>query len=146
MKIVILTKNIVLTKELQDWIEKKLNQLERFSKLFQKEIYYNSFFGKGKPRVEMWLEIGKTNPSKRKGPIFRAEAQVRFPKKSIRAEAITDDLKKSINKVKELLEREFKKYKERAQALYKRGARKVKKELKISPGARFYRKGRIREE
>ena len=38
MKIVIKTKNIKLNQALEDSIEKKINDLEKFSKIFEKNI------------------------------------------------------------------------------------------------------------
>jgi len=146
MKIIIKTKNIKLTLALKDYIEGKLNSLEKFSKIFQEKIYLNSFFGKGKPRVEAWVEVGKESLHHQKGNIFRAEVQLRFPKKSIRSEAISKDLKTAITETKDELQREIKQYKEKLTSLTKRKARVLKKSLRLSSGARFWRKGRIREE
>ena len=44
------------------------------------------------------------------------------------------------------LEREILAYKSRLRALEKRGARRLKKDMRLDPAARFYRKGRMREE
>ncbi len=146
MKIVIKTKNIKLTQSLRDFIQEKFDSLEKFLKIFQAEKYYDGFFGKGKPRVEAWVEVGKESLHHKKGEVFRAECQLRFPGKSIRSEAISKNLRQAINKVKDELQREFKQYKEKITSQNKRKARVSKKELKISPAARSYRKGRIREE
>lgn len=146
MKIVIKTKNIKLTQALENFIEEKINSLERFAKSVYNEKYYNHFFGKGKPRIEAWVEIGKETLHHKKGPFFRAECQMRFPGKSIRSTATSKNLRLAINEVKDELQREIKQYKEKLAAKTKRGTRVLKKELKLSPRARFYRKGRIREE
>lgn len=146
MKIVIKATNTKLTKGLQDLIEEKINSLEKFAKIFSKDKYYNGFFGKGKPKAEAWVELERTTRHHRKGPIFRAECQMHLPNRSIRAEAIDRDLKLAITKLKDELKTELKKYKERLMALTKRKARVMRKELKLSPLARLYRKGRIREE
>ena len=71
---------------------------------------------------------------------------MRFPKRSLRSTAEGEDLKLAITEVKDELQRQLKQYKEKITAQTKRGARVLKKELKLSPSARFYRKGRIREE
>jgi len=42
--------------------------------------------------------------------------------------------------------RQIRQYKDKWLTRFKRGARIIKKDLKMSPWARFYRKGRIREE
>lgn len=146
MKIVIKTKNIKLNKALEDYIQEKFGSLDKFSKIFYSDTYFNHFFGKGKPRVEAWVEIGKTTLHHRKGPFFYAECQMRFPKRSLRSTAEAEDLKLAITEVKDELQRQLKQYKEKLIAQTKRRARVLKKDLKISPLARFWRKGRIREE
>jgi len=146
MKINILTKNIKLTPALKDFIEEKINPLEKFAKILYTEKYVNHFFGKGKPRVEAWIEIGKETLHHKKGPFFWAECQLRFPKRSIRVVAKREDLKLAITEVKDELQRELKEYKEKIMAKEKRGTRIFKKGLKLSPRARFYRRGRMREE
>lgn len=146
MKIIIKTKNIKLNQTIQDFIEEKIGSLEKFSRIFQDKNYFDHFFGKGKPRVEAWVEIGKENSHHQKGPIFWAECQMKFPKKSLRSTALAEDLKLAITEVKDELQRELKQYKEKLSSLTKRRARLLKKELRLSPQARFYRQGRIREE
>jgi len=146
MKIIIKTKNLKLNQELLQYIEEKINSLEKFSKILYSEEYYNHFFTKGKPKIEAWVEIGKTTLHHRKGPFFWAECQMRFPKRSLRATAQAEDLKLTITEVKDKLQRELKQYKEKLTAQTKRRARVLKKELKLAPQARFWRKGRIREE
>ena len=114
MKIVIKTKNLKLSRELKDFVEEKLGSLEKFLKIiYDKEKYFNSYFGKGKPRLEMWFEIGKESRHHKKGPVFRAEAQIRLPKKSIRTEAVSKNLRQAITEVKDELQRELKQYKEK---------------------------------
>jgi len=146
MKIVIKTTNLKLTQALRNFIEEKINSLEKFSKILYSEKYFNHFFGKGKPRIEAWIEIGKESLHHKKGSVFLAECQMRFPKRSLRSTARAKDLKMAITEVKDELQRELKLYKEKLIAQTKRRARVFKKELKLSPLARFYRKGRIREE
>jgi len=147
VKIVIKTKNLKLTQELKEFIEEKINSLEKFSKIFQdKEKYFSGYFGKGKPRVEAWIEVARTSLDQRKGPIFYAECQMRFSGKNLRSTAYSEDLRTVINEIKDELQQQLKKYKKKAIVQAKRGARVFKKELKISPQARFWRKGRIREE
>ena len=146
MKIVIKTTNLKLNKELSQYIEEKLNPLEKFSKILYNEKYYDHFFSKGKPRVEAWVEIGKETKHHKKGPFFWAECQMRFPKRTLRSIAESDNIKQAITEVKDELQRELKQYKEKLISKTKRRARVLKKELKLSPSARFYRRGRIREE
>jgi len=150
MKIVIKAKNIKLNRALENLIEEKINDLEKFLQIFQAREYFNHFFGKGKPRVEAWIEIGKESLHHQKGPVFRAEVQLRFPKRSVRSEAIEKNLRMAITTVKDELQRQLKQYKlktfTKTSALTKRRARVLKKFLRLAPQARFWRKGRIREE
>jgi ribosomal subunit interface protein len=146
MKIVIKSTNIELTSALRSFIEEKINDLEKFAKVFQEEEYFGKFLGKGKPKVEAWVEIAKETKHHRKGKVFCAECQMRFPRRSIRATAESDDLRSAVVQVKDDLQRQLKQYKGKIAAKIKRGERKFKKELKISPAARLHRKGRIREE
>lgn len=151
MKIVIKTKNLKLNQALRQYIREKINSLEKFLKiLYDKEKYFNSFYKKGKPRVEAWVEIGKTTLHHQKGRVFRAECQMRLPGKSVRATAQRKDLRLAIDEVKDELQREIKKYKNKLIAQTKRSQRRLKKILHLAPSARFKkrkrRRIRIREE
>ena len=147
MKIVIKATNIKLDQALKEFIEEKISSLEKFSKIFYNENEdFDHFFGKGKPKVEAWVEIGKTTFHHQKGPIFWAECQIRFPKTSLRATSKREELKLAIVEIKDKLQRELKQCKEKLTAKRKRRVRVLKKELKLASQARFYRKGRIREE
>lgn len=148
MKIVIKTKNIKLTPALKNWIGKKINSLEKFVKIFQ-EKYYDSYFGKGKPKVECWVEVGRDSLHHQKGKVLRAEAQLRFPGRSIRSEAQAKTLREAIVEVKDELQRQLKQTKTKIPiSLTRRRQRVLKKMLRLDPAARFKkRKGqRIREE
>jgi len=146
MKIVIKTKNLKLNQALRQYIREKLDSLEKFSKILYTETYFDHFFGKGKPRVEAWVEIAKTTLHHKKGPVFWAECQMRFPRRSLRSTARSKDLRLAIDEVKDELQRQLKQYRNKLTAQTKRRARVLKKELKLAPQARFWRKGRIREE
>ena len=76
MKIIIKTKNIDLTQALKNYIEEKINSLEKFAKDLFGEKYFDNFFGKRKPRIEAWVEIGKETLHHKKGPFFWAECQI----------------------------------------------------------------------
>jgi len=146
MKINILTKNIKLTSALKNFIEEKINPLEKFVKVLYSEpgrristrfskrkpriakrveisLLGEKYYKPGKPRAEAWMEVGKETLHHKKGPFFWAECQMRFPGKSIRSTARAENLKLAINEVKDELQRELKEYKEKMMAKEKRGAR-----------------------
>ena len=105
MRIIIKATNIKLNKELKQWVELKFRPLEKYGGGLEKQEVFPS--GKQDEQVDVFVEIGKTRQGQGKGNIFRAEAQMRFLAKSIRAEAVDDDLKKAINEIKERIERQI---------------------------------------
>jgi len=143
MRIIIKTTNIKLTESLKRFIEEKIGGLEKFLEDILKKI--DIFDGK-KPRAECFVEIGKPSRHHRKGDVFYAEAQIPLPGDGVRSEAEREDLREAIYEVKDELQRLLKKYKRSQVARQKRTQRRVKKDIKLSKRARFYRKGRIREE
>jgi len=135
MKIVIKTTNVRLNQALRQWIKKKFDPLEKFSEIFQDKEKY--FFKGGKPRAEIWVEIGRTTFHHKKGDIFRAEAQVRLSGKSLRAEACAKHLRLAVTQVKDELQRQFKRYKNKRKAEMERGSRVYKKTLHLAGSAKF---------
>lgn len=146
MKINIKTTKIKLDLKLKQFIEEKIGELEKFCNIFQSEKYFDTFFTKRKPGSEAWIELEKTTRHHQKGPFFSTKCQIRLPGKILRSEVVSENLKQAIIEVKDELKKELRQYKEKQMALIKRGARVFKKELRLSSAARFYRKGRIREE
>jgi len=126
MKTNIKATNIELNEALRVHIEEKLGELEKFLGAFGPE---NLVSGE-KEKVELWVEIGKTTKHHLKGDIFRAEVQLRLPKKSIRVEAINADLRTAINEAKDELQREIKQYKEKRLGKARNWARTVKEKFR----------------
>lgn len=131
MKIIIRTKFIALNAALKDFIAEKFNNLEKFSEIFG-EKYFNNYSRKGKPRTEIWIEIEKTTKHHQKGPFFRTECQARLPGKSLRAEALSKDLRLSIVEAREEMERQLKQYKNKLKAKTEKGQRLIKTKLQLS--------------
>jgi len=125
MKIVIRTKNIKLEEKIKIFLEEKINSLEKFAKNFFGKKYWNGFFGKGKPRIEAWVEIVKL-PKHKKGKVFYAECQMNFPKKSIRAETTQESLEAAIEEMKDILKEQIIQYKEKFLLNYKKGLKNKK--------------------
>jgi len=148
MKIVIKSTNIELSQEIKDYIEEKIGGLEKLADVFSGEIYFDGYLGKGKPRVEAWVDVGKLTKHHRTGPYFRAEVQMHLPGKSIRSEAVAESLKLAICQTKDELQELLKKYDEKIIAKERRGARVFKILTHLSPLTWFNRKkgGRSREE
>lgn len=122
MKMHIKATNFKLTPSIEDWVLEKIGTLNKFIPQLDK-----------KGVVECWVEVGKTTNHHQKGNVFRAEADIRLPGKILRAEANEKELIIAINKVKDELQRQLKKYKGGLSAKEKRGARIAKKIKSVHP-------------
>jgi len=130
VKIVIKTKNLKLTPSLRKYIEEKIGELDKFVQAIGKK---GRSFKKGKPPYEAWVEVERTTYHHRKGKIFRAECQIRFPGRSIRAESTRTDVRLAVDEIKDELQREFKQYREKQISRYRKVARKIKRLARFSP-------------
>lgn len=127
MKINIKSTNIELTESLKEWTNKKLGEIDLFLGDFASE----SIESGQREKAEIWVEIGKITRHHRKGEIFRAEAQLYLPKKKIRVEATSQDLRTAINIVKDELQRSIKRYKGKRIDKARKWARKFKETMRI---------------
>ena len=143
MRVIIKATNIKLTKSLKSFIIQKFEELEKF---LEDVLKKQDIFDGQKPRAQAFVEVGKPSYHHHKGDVFYAEAQIPLPGKGVRSTAEREDLRMAIVEVKDELQRLLKKYKKSQTQKTEKVQRKIKKDLKLSPHARFYRKGRIREE
>jgi len=98
MQIDIKGTNMELTEAIKDYINEKIGSLDKFFDQI----------------LEARVEVGITNKHHQKGNIFRAEVNLEVPQKQIiRAEAEREDLYMAINEVKDELQGQLKKYKEK---------------------------------
>jgi len=132
MKVNIKTTNIELNDALRFWVQEKLGELDKFLGVFGPD---DSSVGE-KEKVEIWVEIEKTTRHHLKGDVFRAEAQLRLPKESLRSEAIDTDLRTAVNTVKDELQRDIKRYKGKRLSKARGWARKTKNQFR---GPIFFR-------
>ena len=144
MKISIKSTNIKLSQSIKGFIEKKIGPLEKFIRILNNKDC-RSPSGKSKSALEAFVEIEKGTHHK-KGPFFRAECQLRFPKGTIRSEAISADLRTALDDVRADLQRQLRGQKAKMTAKFKRKSRVEKKEFKITPSARFHKRERNLEE
>jgi len=120
MIINIKTTNLKLTPAIESYINQKIERdLSKFIKRLDE-----------KGAAELFVEIARTTRHHRQGDIFRAEANLRLPGKVLRAEAEEWDIRVVIDQVKDKLQREIKKYKERQAVKFKKGARIFKEKIK----------------
>jgi len=102
MKINIKTTNLDLTPSLNTYVDEKLGSLARFVKRFDEDGV-----------AEAWLELARTTNHHHKGEVFRAEIDLRLPKKILRAEEENGDIRTAIDIVRDKLRLEIEKYKSR---------------------------------
>lgn len=135
LKVNIKATNIELDDAIYEYIYEKIGTLDK---------YIEGIDGS----VQAWVEVGKPSKHHREGrEEFYAEADIRLPGQGrvIRSEARQWDLRLAIDQVKDELQGELKKYKGKQEAKYKRGARIVKRMLRLSPLAWFRKRKGSRE-
>ncbi len=127
MEVIIKSKNIDLTSHLKDYAERKLRSACRFiPSLLQKEIEDKEQVGREVDRVVLEVEIEKVTGDE-KGRIFRTEAQMIIPGKTLKAEDTAETIKESIDEVKYELERQINEYKKKKETLRKKAGQKAKR-------------------
>lgn len=117
MNLSIKVTNIELTDSTKDYIEKRLQPLEKFLKTKTDHSL-------------MYVEVAKTTNHHNKGDIYKAEVNLAVGGKTFYALCEDQDLLPAIDAVKEDMERQLVANKDRSVTLFRRGARSVKKMLK----------------
>lgn len=113
-------KNMELTEAIREYVERKVTNL---GKLLSKIEDTGG-------EVKVHFEVGRRTNGQNKGEVYHADCNINIDGKKFYAEADTEDLYVAIDQIKETLFREINKDKDRAQTLFTRGARSVKKMLK----------------
>jgi putative sigma-54 modulation protein len=109
MKIDIKATNLDLTPAIHDYIEDKIGSLAHFLKKF--EI---------KSEIEVFVEIAHITKHHRHGNVLYAEATIPLGKKILRAEHLDWDIRVAIDRVRDKLQQEIKKYKEKKTSVRRR--------------------------
>ncbi len=92
------------------------------------------------------IEVERTTAHHRKGEVYRVAVKLCGGKLCFYANAQNVDIRAACDDAQEELEREMYGKKNRVTAMFRRGARVFKKSMRFDPAARFWRKGRIRDE
>ncbi len=108
MNIIIKTKNLELTEQLENFINKKIGALKKFFSAFEN---HKLPIAKGRDLFETFVEVEKVSQHHKKGDVFQAEIRLYLPGKSLFAKAHGSDVIKIINEVRDELEGEIRKYK-----------------------------------
>ena len=147
MRIIIKATNITLNDSISDYVNKKIGPLEKFIRdSLPKGKDLENPIENRKGRVEFFIDVGKESAGSNKG-LFFSKARVVIPgEKTIMASSRSGDLREAIDVLKDELYPQLMTVKERMTSITERKVRKAKRESNLDEGARFYRKGRIREE
>ena len=100
MKLNLKATGLDLTPSIKEYCDEKIGSLTKFVKRYDAE-----------GTAEVWLEIGRTTKHHHKGPVFRAEADLRLPGKILRAEQEDTDVRAAIDRIRTKLRLEILKYK-----------------------------------
>lgn len=140
---IIKSNKIRLTKEIKEFTNEQIDSLEEIvKKNFEKEDFNSNL----KEKINLLIEIGKETEHHKKGPYFYTKCQMNFPGGKIMVKGLSESLKGAITEMKNILEREIKKYKGKLRTKFERGARKLKREIKISEFAKKKEGKRVLEE
>lgn len=122
-----------LTPAINTYIEDRINGLEKF--ISGDDL--KQWDEKNQAAVEADVEIARTTNHHRQGDVYRAEVNIKVPGRIIRAEAEEWDMRVAIDRVKDQLQIELKKYKNKQETGYRDGSRLLKGLMSISPLAWF---------
>jgi len=112
MKILISTKNISLDDALDVFIQDKIGGLEKFLK-DPTETRLRTGPSRRNDLIEARVEIGKPSKHHRSGRVYYAEVNLKMGGKLLRATCQHEDLRNAIVDVKDELQRQMKKFKEK---------------------------------
>lgn len=106
-----------LTKDLTMYIEKKMEALDKFMKHFG-------------PSISAQVEVGRISRHHKTGEVFRVEVQVHVPGKELRAEALGKTVLQAMDAVKDEIQSELERRKEKEVDAKKKGGAAIKKMMK----------------
>lgn len=108
--------NMELTNAISDYINKKIESINKFVKQGEE--------------VTIYIEVGKTTNHHKQGDYFKAEFDVTINGEKFFTDSEKSDLYKAIDDAKDELVKKIKNSKKRKNTLFKRGATSVKKMMK----------------
>ena len=116
MKIIIKATNLELTPAINEYIKEKIGFVDKFlNKKLEKES-----------EIKIEVEIARTTKHHKSGDVYYAEANIHFPGKILRAEHSDWDIRVAIDKIKDILQQEIKKYKGTKLETLKKAAAKLR--------------------
>lgn len=102
MKLHIFSKEVEIGQGTREYIEQKFHMLDHFFKRLEKE---------GEILIE--IEVARSTKHHQSGMIYYAEATIKLPQKTLRAEYYERNIESAIDGVKDILKNEIVRYKEK---------------------------------
>lgn len=115
MSINIKATNMELTEAINEYVNKRLESVKKFSK--------DDEFG-------IYVEVGRTTNHHKQGEFFKAEFDVNINGNKFYTLSEKEDLYEAVDDARDDIVRQITNKKDREQTLFKRGAKSVKKMLK----------------
>jgi len=125
MKVIITTKNLEKTPDLNDLVTKKFESLKKYINILKREDEI------GKTLAEVFVDIEKENRHHKKGKIYSIKTKILLPGRLLVARARENNLFKAITGAKKELKSEIKKYKFKIIDKNIRKNQKIKNKTKI---------------
>jgi len=126
MQIIIKTKNIELSGQLQSFIDKKIGGLKKFIGGFEN---HSLPITEGRMLFDTFVEVERDSNHHNKGQVYKAEVKMYLPGRNLFAKASADDITKAILEVREQLESEIRKHKGKIVEFPRRQAKQKKQEF-----------------
>jgi putative sigma-54 modulation protein len=120
MKINLQGKNIEITSAIHDYVIKRVTNLEKLLSTIEA----------GGGEVMVNFEVGKSTKHHKSGVVFHSDCLINIDGKKFYASSDKEDLYQTIDEIKESLYEEIRRFKDRKQTLFRRGASSLKKMLK----------------
>lgn len=111
------TTNITLTPETEEYLDKRLEAIEKL-------------VDPNNPTLLVEIELAKTTKHHQSGDIFRAEINLTIDGNSFRAVSEKEDINSAIDIMKDEIVNELRSYKGKNQSLIKRSGAKIKELLR----------------
>lgn len=107
--------NMELTPAIEDYVNNKLDRIEKFIK---------------NGEINVYVEVGRTTNHHKRGDLYKAEFNIEIAGEKFFTDSEKDDLYTAIDDAKEEIVRKILNKKDKKQTMFKRGATSVKKMMK----------------
>lgn len=120
MQINLKSKNMNLTEAIYSYVQKRVTNLEKLLSVIEKDG----------GEVMVNFEVGKSTKHHKTGDVFHSDCLINIDGKKFYSSSDKEDIYQSIDEIKESLYEEIRRFKDRKQTLFRRGASSIKKMFK----------------